>query len=139
MWNHNRHTTSERLLLDIIEGVEWVVSAQDDIDAAVAALNDLTATVSDGVSKLNEDVSTLQGLEKVDTSALNDAVSKANDAGTSLDGAVAGVGGLVPAAPAEEAPAPSDGTAAPADGTDVNGQETAPGSGFDANGNPVAV
>lgn len=106
MWNR-KSGSRERLLADVLEGMEWIMSAQDDINAAVATVNDLLAKVNDAAAKLNADVAALQGMEKVDTSGLNASVANVAAAGQNLDGAVAGVAGLVPAAPAPVEPAPA--------------------------------
>lgn len=124
-------------LTRIDEILEVVVSAQEDIDAAVALLLEMS-------DKLDADVAALTGSEKADTTALNDAVAKVAASAKAVDG-------LVPAAPVEPGtPATNpDGspvdTGTPAtnpDGSPVNaeGQTTdANGNAVDANGNPVAV
>lgn len=124
-------------LTRIDEILEVVVSAQADIDAAVALLLEMS-------DKLDADVAALTGSEKADTTALNDAVAKVAASAKAVDG-------LVPAAPVEPStPATNpDGspvdTGTPAtnpDGSPVNaeGQTTdANGNAVDANGNPVAV
>lgn len=124
-------------LTRIDEILEVVVSAQADIDAAVALLLEMS-------DKLDADVAALTGSEKADTTALNDAVAKVAASAKAVDG-------LVPAAPVEPGtPATNpDGspvdTGTPAtnpDGSPVNaeGQTTdANGNAVDASGNPVAV
>lgn len=138
-------------LTRIDEILEVVVSAQEDIDAAVALLLEMS-------DKLDADVAALTGSEKADTTALNDAVAKVAASAKAVDG-------LVPAAPVEPgtpatnpdgspvdtgtpatnpdgSPVDNGNPATNPDGSPANaeGQTTdANGNAVDANGNPVAV
>lgn len=67
--------------------LERIMSAQDDINAAAAALNALAADVAANIAKLEGIVAALPA--PVDTSALNAAVTSSNGVAAALDTATA--------------------------------------------------
>jgi 3-methyladenine DNA glycosylase/8-oxoguanine DNA glycosylase len=94
-----------QLRLEVIETkLGGIMTAQDDINAAVAAVQGLATDIATQVAQLGTDVTairaeltTLQG-QGVDTSALNTLVSSIASTQSSLDTAVTSVGNLVPVA-----------------------------------------
>lgn len=80
------------------------MTSQDDINAAVTAIQGLATDISTQVAQLGTDVTaiqaeitTLQG-QGVDTSALNTLVASVASTQSSLDTAVSSVSNLVPPA-----------------------------------------
>jgi 3-methyladenine DNA glycosylase/8-oxoguanine DNA glycosylase len=94
-----------QLCLEVIETkLGGIMTAQDDINAAVAAVQGLATDIATQVAQLGTDVTairaeltTLQG-QGVDTSALNTLVSSIASTQSNLDTAVTSVGNLVPVA-----------------------------------------
>lgn len=90
-----------------------IMTAQQDIDAATAALVALTGDVATNVAQLGTDLANIQAAlanipAAVDTTALDAAVANAAATQANLDASVKGVTDAVPAAPA-----PADGSTPP--------------------------
>ena len=81
------------------------MSAQDDINAAVAAVGNLLTDIGAQVTQLGTDVTAIQAEiaslqgQGVDTSALNTLVSSVAATQASLDNSVSSATALVPPAP----------------------------------------
>ena len=97
-------------LLEINKKLEQIVTAQQDIDSATAALTALITDVANNVAQLGTDIAAIQAEIQslqalgVNTAALAAAVSAAASTAFSLDTAVSGVTALT--APPVPAPAP---------------------------------
>jgi hypothetical protein len=94
----------------IYELLEKIMTAQDDINAAVAQLAQTQANEANAVTVLGADVTALTaalaaGGTPVDTSALNAAVAAQSASDTALASAVGDVTALVPPATAGGSPA----------------------------------
>lgn len=132
-----------------------LMTTQEDIDAATAALVALTGDVATNVAQLGTDLANIQAAlanipPTVDTTALDAAVANASNTQANLDASVKSVTDAVPAAPA----APSSGpvgtpegnvnsgtdTGAPADGQPAGdeGNAPAPSTGSDDGTAPAA-
>lgn len=116
MWpQHGEHEFREivtRQLTGITTGLNAlnekasrIMTAQDDINATVTAVQGLVSDISTQVAQLGTDVTAIQAEianlqgAGVDTSALNALVANLAGTQSSLDTAVSSVGSLVPPAP----------------------------------------
>lgn len=93
----------------ILKNTEKIMTAQDDINAAVAQIGTTMTDIKNQVTQLGTDVTAIQAEigklpASVDTTALNQAVAQLAQTQASLDTAVGTVSGLVPPPPPPAAP-----------------------------------
>jgi hypothetical protein len=93
------------LLVDILRKLERIMTAQDDINAAVAAFSTILTDIQGQVATLGTDVQQLTTLigsgQPVDTSALDAIVATAAGIQSSLDTAVGSVTALATPPPVQ--------------------------------------
>lgn len=90
----------QQLLLELNSKMDAIMTAQDDINAAVAAFGTILTDLQAQVTQLGADVAALAALlaagQPVDTTALNAITATAAGIQSSLDSAVSSVTALAP-------------------------------------------
>lgn len=106
------------MLIRIIENQEKIMAAQDDINAAVSAVQAVTADLTSAASNIQAEVASLNsqlaaaGSATVDTSALNAAIAPLQAAQAAVDALETPAAPAAPAAPATPVSGGDTGSAA---------------------------